>query len=246
MRFNSEVLPKAEKVKKLLKPIFELFVKISVSGVENIPEKKPFLLISNHRSDMDPWCLSITCPRYVCWIADYYLFDIPLIGKFMQEMAAIPISGKKSDIMTAFRMSRDAFSENQIVGIFPEGHDTITNNLQHLEIGEFHTGFAEFALRLKVDILPSVIMAEKEKYGPIPVPKTFRKMMHLPEDVVKTEKRLIYEKVHVHYGSPVSVEKYLTKAEKPDQFEDAVNDLKNDMREILLAMIREQKSKSRK
>jgi 1-acyl-sn-glycerol-3-phosphate acyltransferase len=241
MRFNPEVIRRAEKVKFFLKPIFELFVKISVSGLENIPENGPLLLISNHRSDMDPWCLSISCPRHVCWIADHYLFEIPLIGKFMQEIAAIPISGKKSDIIKAFRMSRDALLEKQIVGIFPEGHDTITNNLQHLDIGIFHSGFAEFALRLKADILPAVIIAKKEKFGPIPVPKSFRKMMHLPEDVVNTDKRLIYEKVHVHFGKPISIEKYLKTAEVPEQFESAMNELKDDMHELLLSMIWEQK-----
>jgi len=102
MTFNPEVIKKSKKIKVLLKPIFELFVKITISGAENIPEDSPCLLISNHRSDMDPWCLSIMIPRHICWIADDYLFKIPLIGKFMDEMAAIPISDKKSDIIAAF------------------------------------------------------------------------------------------------------------------------------------------------
>jgi len=239
MAFDPVDIERAERIKRLLKPIFELFVHVSSSGTGNFPRNRPCLLISNHRSDMDPWVLSATAPRHICWIADYYLFEIPLIGKLMEEMSSIPISEKKSDIVRAFRKSKEAFLANQVVGIFPEGHDTITGSLQDLELGRFHTGFAEFAVRLGVDIVPAVIVSRKEKFDPIPVPKAFRKLFNLPEDVVNTEKRLVYENVHVHYGMPVSISDYKAKAEDPDGFDEAVLKLTEDMHAKMLAMIRD-------
>ncbi|MDH5657182.1 MAG: hypothetical protein OEZ34_14825, partial [Spirochaetia bacterium] len=57
--------------------------------------------------------------------------------------------------------------------------------------------------------------------------------------------RLIYEKVHVHYGKPVSIKKYLETAENPEQFESALSELKSDMHALMLDMIRKVKEEKK-
>ena len=195
--------------KNILNPILKLLVDVRSSGRENIPKDGGFLLVSNHRSDMDPWIIGSTCPRYIAWISDYYVFDLPGIGFLLKESGAIPMSTSRVDQIKGYKICKSVLDAGQPIGIFPEGHKTIAEHLQHLDLGEFYEGFANYALRCKVPIVPISILPRKEKYEPIIFPKFARRLFNMPEDVMNTEKRLIYQKVHVHYGPLIKIEPYL-------------------------------------
>ncbi len=195
--------------KNILDPILKLLVDVQSSGVENIPPEGGLLFVSNHRSDMDPWVIVSTCPRYIAWISDYYVFDLPGVGFILRKSGAIPMSTSRVDQIRGYKTCKAVLAAGQPIGIFPEGHKTIVENLQHLDLGEFYEGFADYALRCKVPIVPISILPRKEKYESILFPKFARRLFNMPEDVIDTEKRLIYQKVHVHYGPPIKIEPYL-------------------------------------
>ncbi len=241
-------------LRNLFKPISSLVVSVESVNTENIPGTgQPFLLAANHRSDMDPLVINMASHRYISWIADYYLFDIPIVGTFLKQTGNIPISDKPADQLNSFRMAKKIIDQNHAVGIFPEGHTTITKNLQHQDVGELYPGFCEYALRLKIPILPVVILPEKENYAPIIVPKIVRKVLDLPQDVVDVEQRLHYSRVKVAFKPIIPIEPYIKKIQegqnnttqnKKENINEVKQLLKNQVQDIFRETVQKHRKKN--
>lgn len=190
----------------LLKPVVERYVNISSSGIENIPRSGPFVLVSNHRSDLDPLIIGSVVPRYVAWIADAFLFNIPFVSAFLRQLGVIPISKQRGEQLGAFRRSREVLRAGQPVGIFPEGHDTIVGGARRL--GRFHRGFAELAALSHTPVLPVTVIPLEEEVRPLRVPDFLRAWLKLPEDVAQIRNRLQYRRVHVEIGRRIDTTAY--------------------------------------
>jgi 1-acyl-sn-glycerol-3-phosphate acyltransferase len=193
--------------KMVLKPVIDHFVKISSAGLENIPRRGPFVLASNHRSDLDPLIIGSVVPRYVAWIADSFLFKIPFVGNILQQLGTIPISTCRREQLHAFRRSHEILRAGQPIGIFPEGHDTIVRGSERI-LGKFQGGFAELAIRHGIPVLPVTIVPIEEESHPIQIPWFLKDWLQLPEDVAQTRQRLIYRRVHVEIGRRIDTTGY--------------------------------------
>lgn len=191
----------------LLKPLVDRLIKISVSGIENIPRRGPFVLVSNHRSDLDPVIIASVVPRYIAWVADAFLFNIPLVGTVLHQLGAIPISSRRREQLHAFRRSREILGAGQPVGIFPEGHDSIVRGAR-LKLGRFHSGFAELALQGHVPVLPVTVIPLEENARQIQIPDFVKAWLHLPQDVAATRQRIVYSRVHVEIGRRIETSPY--------------------------------------
>ena len=191
----------------LLKPLVDHLIQISVSGIENIPRRGPFVLVSNHRSDLDPIIIASVVPRYVAWIADAFLFNIPFVSTVLRQLGAIPISNRRREQLYAFRRSREILRAGQPVGIFPEGHDSIVRGAQ-LKLGRFHSGFAELAVQGQVPVLPVTVIPLEEDARQIRIPELIKDWLRLPPDVAATRQRIVYSRVHVEIGRRIDTSAY--------------------------------------
>lgn len=194
-------------LKFLLKPVVDRFVKISVSGIENIPRRGSFVLVSNHRSDLDALVIGSVVPRYVAWIADAFLFRIPFVSLVLRQLGAIPISPGRRLQLCAFRRSQEILRAGHAVGIFPEGHDTIVHGSGR-KLGKFHGGFAELAVANQAPVLPVTLMPIEENMRPLNVPVFLKDWLKLPVDVADTCHRLVYSRVHVEIGPRIETSRY--------------------------------------
>lgn len=194
-------------VKFLIRPVIDRLMKISVSGIENIPRRGAFVLVSNHRSDLDALVIGSVVPRYVAWIADAFLFSIPLVNLILRQLGAIPISPGRREQLCAFRRSREILRAGHAVGIFPEGHDTIVHG-SGPKLGKFHGGFAELAVANRTPVLPVTLIPVEEVIQPFNVPDFLKDWLKLPGDVAGTCQRLVYRRVHVEIGRRIEVADY--------------------------------------
>lgn len=218
---------------KMVKPFIDLTISHSSVGVENIPKSGGVLLASNHRSDLDPLIISQHVPRYIAWIGASYVFKLPLIGKLLEELGTIPISGAKTDQINAFKKVSKILKDEQILGIFPEGHDYMLENDFSRPAAVFHSGFARFAIKLQKPVLPVAIIGIEEKPEPIPVPAFLREWMGFPKEVLNVRNRLMYRKVKVVFGQVIPVEEYLA---MPD-VEEAIEKLSSVTRRYIFKLI---------
>jgi 1-acyl-sn-glycerol-3-phosphate acyltransferase len=227
-----EHLRKYQKAKELVRPFIDMAVSQQALGVENIPDKGGFILAANHRSDLDPLIISAQVERFMVWIAASYVFKIPFVGRYLEELGTIPISGAKKDQIQAFKQVSKTLRKDRILGIFPEGHDYMLENDFSKPTRTFHSGFARFALKLNKPVLPTAIIGIEERPEPIPVPAFIREMLGFPQEVLNVKNRLIYKKTLVVYGKVIPLEPY-----REMEMEQAVKQLTRDTKAAIDSLI---------
>jgi len=72
------------------KKAFRILFRIEAYGIENIP-KEPCIVASNHRSHLDPPVLNSVFPEPLRFLAKEELFRVPILGKLLPHMGALPV-----------------------------------------------------------------------------------------------------------------------------------------------------------
>ena len=71
---------------------------MQIKGSSFIPRQGPFILASNHLSNIDPVVMAAACPRRLNFLAKEELFRASLFGRFIYILGAFPIKRSKADI----------------------------------------------------------------------------------------------------------------------------------------------------
>ncbi len=94
--------------------------KLKVKGKDSFPKKTPFILTSNHISNLDPVILGVAAfPRGVSFLAKEELFSNKLFALILKDVGAIPLKRGKSDIRTV-RIALKTLKKRPLV-VFPQG-----------------------------------------------------------------------------------------------------------------------------
>lgn len=190
---------------RLLAPFLDIAVNHECIGEENIPATGRLIMVGNHRSDLDPLIITSHVPRFIVWVAAHYTFKIPLVGSYLAELGTIPISANKQDQINAFKQISNVMKNERILGIFPEGHDYMLENDFSRPMVKFHSGFARFAIKFQAPVLPTAIIGIEERPEAIPVPKFVRELLGFPKETLEVKNRLVYKRVRVVFGKPISL-----------------------------------------
>lgn len=105
---------------RLCRWIARAFFALSVEGVEQIPERGPAILAPNHVSYLDPVVVGIAVRRRVHFMAKKELFRNPLVGWFLRQLQAYPVTRERVDPSTLKR-TLSLLAAGQVVLMFPEG-----------------------------------------------------------------------------------------------------------------------------
>jgi 1-acyl-sn-glycerol-3-phosphate acyltransferase len=126
--------------------------RLEKSGLENIPEEGPAVLVCNHVSFVDAVVIMAACRRPIRFVMDHGIFRIPVLSFIFRTAGAIPIAPKKVDA----EMMERAFAEvaatlraGGLVGIFPEGRITTTG-----ELNPFRPGIERIVEETPVPVVP--------------------------------------------------------------------------------------------
>ena len=126
--------------------------RLDKSGMENIPESGPAVLVCNHVSFVDGLVIAAACPRPVRFVMDHQIFRIPVLSFVFRTGRAIPIAPAREDPQALERAYDDiakALEEGELVGIFPEGKITSDGNLS-----PFRPGIGRIVARTPVPVIP--------------------------------------------------------------------------------------------
>lgn len=163
-----------------------------IKGLDNLPERPPYILAINHISYIDPIIVGAVIIKYknqkVSFLTQdddkfYRLFGNTICTKWA---SCIPISDKKYALEEASRRLRN----NGIIGIHPEGHFSYNPE----KMLEGRTGMTRLALWNKVKIIPIGIHGTE-------------KIMPPPGAKIKSLKKTIT----INIGKPISLKKYYNK-----------------------------------
>ena len=203
-----------QNIKMMLKPFLNLMVSIEKKGLQHIPDTGGTILVGNHRSDMDPFIVASVVPRYISWIAAEYTERIPIFKNLIRETGVIPMDISGNVSVSSIKRLMGVLKSGEILGIFPEGHDYMVQNDFAAPMVSFHSGFAIFAYRARVPIVPFSIIPLEEEIEAMPVPQQLRQLMGLPEEVSSIPQRANYKKVKVVFGEGIKPEEFREMKEK--------------------------------
>lgn len=186
-----------------MKPILDWMVKVEKIGLENIPDKGGAILVGNHRSDMDPFVVASAVPRFISWVAAEYTSRIPIFKNLIKETGVIPMEIDGNVSVSSIKKLMHVLKSGDILGIFPEGHDYMVQSDFFAPMVKFHEGFATFAHRAKVPIVPFVIVPIDEYIESIPFPPYIRTLIGLPDEVSRIPNRVTYRAVKIIFCDPI-------------------------------------------
>ena len=168
--------------------LWKTLFRMQVSGVEHFPLHGPVLLASNHRSNLDPFFLGVSCPRQIHFMAKAELWKNRVLGRVIDAFGSFPVSRGSAD-RQAVRKALAVLQEEAVVGLFPEGHRQRDGGL-----GTINPGATLFSLRDGVITIP-VVMEGTEKVvrgGRLRLPRvrvTFGPPLEIPSsDLGKAER----------------------------------------------------------
>ncbi len=101
--------------------------RVDKSGLDNIPDEGPALLVCNHVSFVDALVLVGCVRRPIRFVMYYRIFRLPVLSFIFKTANAIPIAGAHEDkvmMERAFDKVSEALREGEVVCIFPEGKIT--------------------------------------------------------------------------------------------------------------------------
>lgn len=147
-------------VKAVLGPVFRLFLRIKVSGAENLPKDGGLVLCSNHIAAIDVFVIAAVCPRQLSFVAKKELFSIPILGSLIKALGAIRVDRGGGDA-GAIKASVKTAKSGKILAIFPQGHRYPGCDPAKTTI---HNGAGMIAYHSGCDALPVCIKTKGCKY----------------------------------------------------------------------------------
>jgi len=133
----------------IVRPYYELFKHLKVSGQENIPKNIPVVIVSNHRSYWDPPILCVATRKPICYVAKKELYQHAQLALLIELLGAVSIDRQKPSL-SSIKKIKKAIKAGWSLGIFIEG----TRSKVPGTLGQPHTGAAYFAHANQLPILP--------------------------------------------------------------------------------------------
>lgn len=133
------------------------FTHCQVTGLENLPEEGPALIVTNHLGDADLIVGFAFTPPIVDPFAKIELSEMPLLGFVLDAYGVIWVHRGRPD-RKALRAVKNAMDQKRIVGIAPEGRESLTGSLE-----EGTDGAAYIALVNDVPIIPITLTGTENK-----------------------------------------------------------------------------------
>lgn len=143
--------------------VFRVIFRIEINGRDNVPEKGPIVLCSNHKSNLDPVILGIAFPRPIIFMAKQELFKNRFLSKLITALGAFPVDREGSDI-GAIKTSFRVLKQEQVLGIFPEG-----TRVERMDLDNAKPGIALISIKSKSPIVPVYIDSEYKLFSEIVV-----------------------------------------------------------------------------
>ncbi|HCD38518.1 MAG TPA: hypothetical protein DEQ77_07345 [Candidatus Omnitrophica bacterium] len=154
--------------------LMRLFLRIKVSGSENIPQKGPFILCPNHSSYLDVPLL-VAAMGYRALLFTFFLgyrayLEHPFLRWSKQLFRLIPID-PAAHVADTLTMCSYVLRNKKALCLFPEGIRSIDGEIQ-----EFKRGIGILIKELQVDAVPVYIRGAYEAWPPYAMFPSFGKI----------------------------------------------------------------------
>jgi 1-acyl-sn-glycerol-3-phosphate acyltransferase len=180
--------------------VANIFYRLKIEGLENIPSEGPAIIVSNHVSFIDWMIIGAAVKRPVRFIMDYTYARGWLMKKLLSDAKVILIATRKENeslMNFAFEKAADELRKGEIVCIFPEGKITSTGSLNI-----FRPGISRLLKDVPVLVIPVAISG---LWGSIFSRKDGKALSHLPKRFWLKVLLRVGEPIPPHLATPESL-----------------------------------------
>jgi 1-acyl-sn-glycerol-3-phosphate acyltransferase len=134
----------------------KLGIGVKIIGKEKLARGKQYLLISNHRSVIDPLIIELALKDsdiYGHWISKKELYNSFFFGVFTRNAGTILLDRSSSQMSSFFKKIKECVAAGDSIFVFPEG----TRTKDDARLSEFKDGSQLIAVKNRLDILPVYI-----------------------------------------------------------------------------------------
>ncbi|MBT9139755.1 MAG: 1-acyl-sn-glycerol-3-phosphate acyltransferase [Dehalococcoidia bacterium] len=139
-------------MRKIFIFIFKFLFRWEIAGREHLPREGGCILCSNHFSWWDPPLVGCLTKRIVHFMSKEEMFQGPVFSKVMPLLHAFPVRRNSAD-RRAIRRALEILKSGEVLGIFPEGTRSRTD-----ELLVPHSGVALIAIKSEVPVIPIAII----------------------------------------------------------------------------------------
>lgn len=141
---SAAIRPRGPLADRILKGFGRIWVlasgiRLKVSGLENVESEVPYIIVANHRSNIDIMTLIAALPIPIRFLSKKEVFKFPLMGAAMRGAGMVPLdreTGRK-ELASIIRHARLLVSEGRSLVIFPEGTRSLTGKMLPFKYGAF-------------------------------------------------------------------------------------------------------------
>ena len=110
-----------ELTRGIVRAYLRYFHQFKAQGMDNVPRRGPFVLISNHGSFFDPLAIRCVLRRTVWFMTWTKVLSWPVVGRLVRYASTFSVNLEKGHDLGAFREALSLLARGEGVGIFPEG-----------------------------------------------------------------------------------------------------------------------------
>src|SRR5215213_1508903 len=153
-------------VRGLVVPVFRLYFRMRVQGLEHVPREGAAILTPNHKSFWDSFFLGVCTRRHLRFMAKTELIQ-GRYGPLLVRLGAFPVRRGQAD-EDALETARTVLRQGGLLALFPEG----TRIRDPENLGHPRRGAGRLALEAGSPLVPCAITGtEKIFRGGFPVPR---------------------------------------------------------------------------
>lgn len=142
-------------IRGVVRLVAAIFLDVHLVGRQNVPEKGPLIIASNHLSWADVPLIPAYLKTRVVDMAKEETFQGKM-GWLVRFMGAFPVKRGEAD-RQSLRTAEEQLKAGRVLGIFPEG----TRSRIH-RLGQAHAGLGMIALRTSAPVVPVAIYGSEK------------------------------------------------------------------------------------
>ncbi|HLO49722.1 MAG TPA: lysophospholipid acyltransferase family protein [Kamptonema sp.] len=198
---------------------------------DRIPRSSAVLVVSNHRSFLDPVVLTAAIARPIRFACHHYMGQVPVMREVVTTFGAFPLEAPTHRQQHFFEQATALLQAGEIVGVFPEGAEPMVKFTDANTMGKFHRGFAHLAMRAPVQnlaVLPVAIASYQEQSIRSRVPLKLLSFFDPSEplfDRTGWHPLIIYQRTNVLIGRPFWITPAIQQQYQGKQAKKVVTDL---------------------
>lgn len=136
---------------------------IKVKGRANFVPQQTYVVVSNHKSLLDMFSTSISCPVLFKFLSKKELTKIPLFGYIITTLCILIDRSKKESRAAGVKAMEDALAEGMSIAIYPEG----TRNRTAQPLKSMYDGAFRLAIKTQTPIIVQTILNANNLADPL-------------------------------------------------------------------------------